>query len=168
MFGLSTRERLIKAIKNVYRNESYIYANRAEQLFDILKNDNSYSKEQTDKYVTDTLYAYNESALNNLLNQMKEFAPSVYYRAQIALNSLQITGLPKEVDEWLEESGYSPGIAYAILIYAMKNKTVDNNKDMNNIALLDAWQAAFLKELLDETSRLYLIKNSNYNSNVND
>ena len=138
MFGLTTSEMLISAIKNACVN----YANELQSAFEKLYtiegvvNDDELLQEAKQAIVD-----YKNHIFDSLWSLAQLSSPNNEARLRLAIMSPQIVGLPDEFDlDHIAIHGFSAGATYAIFRYALTGKPLKSTKDFRTCSELNHFQ----------------------------
>lgn len=146
MFGLSTREMLIKMIKNACQNNLQIYRQGIEALLE-------QPEEDHERYAYKIRKKYFNAVFDSIWNYFGVSSPSIDQRLRLVLMSPEISGLPPEFPlEYLDTVGISAGVAFAFCYYAITNKPVSTVKLSRDMSMLNHYQLDCMNRILAEYS----------------
>ena len=147
MFGLSMKERLYKAIRT--QTDATISDIDAD-LRAFARNANSMTSEELEKEYT-RIIGMHSNAVSATLAQTLGSAAA--FKAGMAIQSPQITGLPEEFDlDYLLDSGPKVGFYFAFYYYALTGRQIDLNDYGLYIRPLNKYQLDLLTTYLGRYS----------------
>jgi len=112
MFGLTMRERLLKAICQVCIRNAEIYK------FEVSKTLGKYGNNcPPDEEMESVTKKYFHSVRNDVFQAISQGSPSISYRIKLACKCPALCGYPDDEDEL-----YMAGYVYAICFWAIKDK----------------------------------------------
>ena len=139
MFGLSKKERLVKAIKNACVAKLYIYENSIALFLKVVEDT---SPPSCDEVASEALYNRKRylNAVSDLVLEPLHDSPSLKARLTLAYYDPSITGLPDRFDlDYLSESGTSAGVLFALCYFCLTNKPIKES-DMKTLSELNHYQ----------------------------
>lgn len=147
MFGLSSREVLIKAIKNACQNEAGVYRDGIKSFLSELS-DNDISDEEMNSRASSARNDYLNAVFDVMLSSFRVSSPVIEQRIRLAISCPQITGLPGDFNvEYFANSGISAGCAYAMCYFATTNKEI-TARDFKDCSMLNHYQNAIMDSIL--------------------
>ncbi|BCK85380.1 hypothetical protein MM59RIKEN_26990 [Pusillibacter faecalis] len=151
MFGLSTRETLVRAIENACRNEICVYKNCVK---DGLAHYSEWSEEEISRHALLARREYANAVFDAMLESFRVSSPIIDARIKLVIWNPRVTGVPDEIDtDYLADNGFSAGVTYAICYFAVTNKKINPSKDFKIISALNHYQTKLMNDALDELDK---------------
>ncbi len=148
MFGLSTREILMRGIENACRNELGVYRDAVRRDFDKLS---EWSEEEIEQHAVLARKEYANAVFDAMQASFRVSNPTIDARMRLTLWNPGITGIPEEFNaDYFVDNGFSAGITYAICYFAITNKKINPSKDFKIISRLDHYQSKLMNDVLCE------------------
>ena len=151
VFGLSTRETLVRAIENACRNEICVYKNCVK---DGLAHYSEWSDEEISRHALLARREYVNAVFDAIMASFRISSPIIDARIKLVICDPHVTGVPDEIDtDYLADNGFSAGITYAIFYFAVTNKKIKPSKDFKIISALNHYQAKLMNDVLNELDK---------------
>ena len=149
MFGLSKKERLVKAIKHACIAKLHLYE---EALILYLKVIEETSPPSSEEIANTALYNRKRyfNAVSDLVLEPLHDSPILKTRLTLAYYDPSITGLPDSFNlDYLAESGTSAGVLFALCYFCLTNKPIKES-DMKILSELNHYQNDLMESVLKE------------------
>ena len=148
MFGLSTKEVLISAIKNACVNSLPQYRSEMASLLKKSEDDDS---SKIDNEINAISVNYLDAVCDSISQSYRTSSPKIFARFQLAISSPDMTGLPEEYDlDYFCDKGVPAGCVFGIAYFAITNKTVDSTKMFRIMSMLNHFQSDLMMQCLKE------------------
>ena len=139
MFGLSKKERLIKAVKKACIVQLPIFESAFQSFLSTVIDTQNYSDIDFGCEVILNRHTYLD-AVKDMIWEPLEDSVSLSVRLNFALYTPSVTGLPNSYNiDGLGDFGIPAGIVFAVAYFCLTNKPI-NEKDMKTLSDLNQYQ----------------------------
>lgn len=153
MFGLSTKERLVAAIKAICEKQSVVYE---KEIISVLPQlEKLTSEEDIQEIMVPARSAYFNACFDMLSDTLETISPVIFSKMRLCMLEPSISGVPENFSvEYLCKYGISAGVAFAFAFYAIKGKPINLLKDAKTLSFLNHYQNDIMNTILYKIDQL--------------